>query len=96
MQLTRSRIDAVSVLELELLGDTDVNHLQRATEMERVLCTHDKDFLRMNAEGVEHAGIAFAEQYSATIGGWVKALQKLHETTTAEEMIGQIRFLNVK
>ena len=92
----RKGIDAITVRDLELLGDSDPNHLQRATQTGRVLCTHDQDYPRMNAEGVEHAGIAFAEQYGATIGGWVKALLNLHATTTAEEMIGQIRFLNVK
>jgi predicted nuclease of predicted toxin-antitoxin system len=45
-QLIRWGIDAVSVHTLELEGDSDKNHLQRATEMERVLCTHDQDFTR--------------------------------------------------
>ena len=95
-QLARKGIDAITVRDLDLLGEDDPNHLRLATEMGRVLCTHDKDYPRLNATGVEHAGIAFAEQYRATIGGWVRALMNLHATTTAEEMIGQIRFLNVK
>ncbi len=95
-QLVRKGIDAITVRDLDLLGDEDPNHLRRATEMGRVLCTHDKDYPRMSAEGVEHAGIAFAEQYRAIIGGWVRALINLHATTTAEEMIGQIRFLSVR
>ena len=50
----------------------------------------------MNAEGIEHSGIAFGEQYQAGVGGWVKALRNLHATKTAEEMIGQVKFLSVK
>lgn len=53
-----------------------------------VLCTHDQDFLRMNAEGVPHAGIVFAEQYHSTMGGWVRELRKLHDELNAEEMVG--------
>jgi hypothetical protein len=95
-QLERWQIDAVSAKSLETLGDSDVNHLERATEMGRVLCTYDQDFLRMDAEGIEHAGIAFAKQYFADIGGWVRALRALHASTTAEEMKGRVEFLSMK
>ena len=95
-QLTKDGIDIITVRDLETLGDSDLNHLQKATEMGRVLCTQDQDFLRMNADGIEHAGIAFGEQYSSTIGGWVKALRKLHSIKTAENMINHVEFLNVK
>lgn len=61
-----------------------------------VLCTYDTDFLRMSAEGTEHSGIVFAEQYKSTIGGWVRELLKLHEELTAEQMVGQVKFVSVK
>jgi hypothetical protein len=95
-QLKRNGIDAITVRDLDELGDSDLNHLKRAHQMGHVLCTHDQDYLRMNAEGIEHSGIAFGEQYQADVGGWVKALKNLHATKTAEEMIGQVRFLSVK
>ncbi len=95
-QLARWNIDAVSAKSLEKLGDSDINHLQRATEMGRVLCTYDQDFLRMHAEGIEHAGIAFAKQYFAGIGGWVRELRALHASTTAEEMRGQVEYLSMR
>jgi hypothetical protein len=95
-QLVKSGIDVVTVRDFERLGDTDFNHLQKAMEMQRVLCTHDQDFLRMHAEGTPHYGIAFGRHYGSTIGGWVKALRKLHDARTAEEMIGQIEYLSVK
>ena len=96
VQLIRGGIEAVTVRDLELLGDSDPNHLRLATELERVLCTLDQDFLRMNAEDVEHAGIVFGEQYGSTIGGWVKALRKLHAIKTAEDMVNHIKYPNVK
>jgi Domain of unknown function (DUF5615) len=96
VQLRKHGIDVVTVRDLELLGDEDPNHLQLATELGRVLCTHDQDFPRMSAKGIAHSGIGFAQQYGATIGGWVKALRNLHATKTAEEMKGQIVFLSVK
>ena len=95
-QLTVSEMDAVSAHSLDSLGNADENHPHRAKETGRVLCTHGQDFLRMAAEGVEHTGVAFAPQYGATIGGWVRALRALHARVTAEEMIGQVVFLSLK
>ena len=77
-QLAAGGLDVVSAHSLETLGDDDRNHLERATGMGRVLCTYDADFLRLAAEGVEHAGIIFAQQQKASIGGWLKEIRALH------------------
>lgn len=95
-QLRRKGIAVVTVRELGTLGDSDENHLKQASEMGHVLCTQDRDFLRLHTEGFTHIGIVFGEHFQSTIGGWVRALQGLHTTTTSEEMIGQVRFLRVK
>jgi hypothetical protein len=94
-QIVRHGIDAITVRDLGELGDTDINHLQRATEMERVLVTHDADFLRLDAEGIQHADIAFAKHYGSSIGGIVKALIDFHATTGAEDIKGRVKFLKV-
>jgi len=67
-QLALKGIDVLTVRDLGQLGDSDINHLRRATEMECVLCTHDTDFLRLASEGIEHTGIVFGIQDSDTIG----------------------------
>jgi hypothetical protein len=95
-QLKHHGIEAVSAKSLGKLGDSDPDHLQRARAMGYVLCTHDQDLLRLNAEGVEHAGIAFESHYGHSIGGWVRALRDLHTKETAESMVNQVKFLNVK
>jgi predicted nuclease of predicted toxin-antitoxin system len=68
-QLRRWGIDAVSVHDLGFLSDTDEDHLRRATEMSRVVCTHDTDFIRLAEQNIDHAGIIFAPHYQASIGG---------------------------
>lgn len=95
-QLVRRGINAITVRDLGELGDSDINQLQRATQMGCVLCTHDSDFLRLDAEGFEHAGIAFAPHYGATIGGIVKALVDLHQTMSAEQIRRRVKCLSVK
>ena len=95
-QLRKVGIDVVTVRDLGTLGESDEEHLKQATEMGRVLCTQDQDFLRLAKANLEHAGIAFGVQYGATIGGWVRALRALHATTTAEAIQSEVRFLNVR
>lgn len=93
-QLRLSGIDALSVRDLGLLGSADPDHLKRAMEMGRVLCTHDQDFLRLAAEGTEHAGIAFSPQDRVSIGGWVRALRTLHTEYQSGQVQNQVIFLN--
>ena len=92
-QMRSLDIDAVTVRDLDLLGDTDINHLQRASEMGRVLCTHDHDFLRLHAEGIPHAGIVIAQQSDTTIGDWVRGLELICGAMTADEMKNHIEYL---
>jgi hypothetical protein len=93
-QLRLSSIDAVTVRDLGQLGTSDRDHLARATSLSRMLCTHDQDFLRLAAEGVEHAGIAFSRQKRASIGGWVRELRGLHARFTAGQVRNLVLFLS--
>jgi hypothetical protein len=92
-QLQARQIDTVTVRDLGLLGDEDVNHLQRATELGRVLCTYDTDFLRLAAAGVNHAGIVFGQGDKHHIGAWVKFLELMHGVYTPEEMQNRVEYL---
>lgn len=92
-QLTRRGIDVLTVRDLGLLGDEDINHLQRATELGRVLCTHDADYVEMAVSGVEHAGIVIGKQYKHTIGDWVNFLELVHGVYEAEEMRNLVEYV---
>jgi hypothetical protein len=94
-QLRSSGIDVVTVRDLDRLGTADRDHLSRATSLARVLCTHDQDFLRLAAEGIEHAGIAFAPQTRVSVGGWVRELRALHTRFDAEQVANQVFFLSL-
>lgn len=75
------------------LGDQDPQHLQRATALGRVVCTEDKDFLKLAAAGVEHVGIIRGEQKRHTIGDWVKYLRLIHSVCNAEEVRNTVLFV---
>lgn len=92
-QLQQRGVDAVSVRDLERLGDADANHLRRATHMQRVLVTTDVDFLRMAAEEVQHEGIVFGIQEDHTIGDWVRNLELLCFVYEPEDMKNHVEYL---
>jgi len=96
VQLAASGLDVVSAHSLGKLGDKDPQHLTRATQMGRVLCTYDTDFLILASNGVEHAGIIFAPEQKASIGGWVREIRALHARLSAEDVINQVIFLSPK
>ncbi len=96
IQLTAGGLNVVSAHSLANLGDTDPNHLARATQMGRVLCNYDTDFLILASQGIDHAGIVFAHQQKASIGGWVREIRALHGRLSAEEVAQQVIYLSMR
>jgi len=92
-QIREHGIEAVTVRDLGFLGDTDENHLARATRLGYVLCTYDQDYLRLSAAGIEHGGIIFARQRDTGIGDWIRGLEILCAVYTAEDMKNHIEYL---
>ena len=84
--------DVLSVPEAGLLGASDADHLALATRESRVLFTQDDDFLRLAAEGAEHAGIVFARQ-GTPIGQIIHGLMLIHQVMEPDEMHGSIEYL---
>jgi hypothetical protein len=93
IQLRLRGVDAVSVRDLGLLGDTDKNHLRRAIALGRVLVTTDTDSLTMASTGIEHAGIIFGVQEDHSIGDWVKELELICFVYEPEDMKNRVEFI---
>lgn len=93
-QLKRKGIDAVTVKDLQVRGDSDENHLRRASHMGRCVCTMDDDFIELASKGIEHKGIVLGIRADQnTIGNWVRFLVWLHSSITHEQMTNRIEFL---
>jgi uncharacterized protein with PIN domain len=92
-QLRLRGIDAVSVRDLGELGDSDENHLARATRLGRILVTADADFLRLAAGGVPHAGVVFGVQADHSTGDWVKKLELVCFVYSAYEFEDHVEYL---
>jgi hypothetical protein len=68
--------------------------LTRATNLSRVLVTHDQGFLRIAAErqrfGHGFAGIAFAVQKSLHIGSVIEYLELMAHVMSSEEICNRV------
>jgi hypothetical protein len=85
--------DDMPTVDTGLVGATDIAHIQFATASGRILVTQDDDFLRLHAEGITHAGIAYCHQQSMSIGELLRSLILIHDLLTPEEMVGRVEFL---
>ena len=79
--------------DLGLLGEEDANHLQRASEMNRVLCTYDTDYVVLATEGQTHTGIVIGQPELHYIGAWVKWLALMHAVYEPEDMHNRVEYL---
>lgn len=96
IQLRRRSIEALATQELGLKSANDYVHLIKAKEMGYALRTHDQDFLVFASQGLEHRGILFVPHEKSSVGGWVRALQKLHAEKTDDQLINKVVFLSMK
>jgi len=91
--LRRRGIDVTTTIEAGLVAADDRMQLAFAAASERVLVTHDADFLRLHAQGVAHTGIAYCRSGELPAGVMQRRLALIHELLTPQEMAGRIEFL---
>ncbi len=87
-QLARHDIDAIrGPLKVD-----DLSHLKRASALGRVLCTRDRDFVRLHAAGDGHSGIIKGMKHH-TIGDWVNYLKFIHAICAPEDSRNNVEHL---
>jgi predicted nuclease of predicted toxin-antitoxin system len=91
--LRRHGIDVTTTPEARLLGALDEEHAAYALNEARVIFTQDRDFLRINAVGVPHAGIAYCEKDTRSIGEIIAALVLLWEIYEPQEMTNRVEYI---
>ena len=90
--LRQRGVDVSTVAEAVLSGAADTAQLAHARTEARVVFTHDVDFLRLHAAGVEHAGIVHGPQ-ELPIGDVIRGLMLIVQVLDADEMINHVEFL---
>ena len=91
--LRRHGIDVTTSVEVGLLTTEDVAQLAYALKEGRMIVTHDADFLRMDARGVEHPGIAYCHKSTRSVGEIIRTLMLICEVLEPEEIKGRVEYL---
>jgi predicted nuclease of predicted toxin-antitoxin system len=91
--LRRRAIDVTTSLDAQLIGAGDEDHIHFALGDNRVVITHDDDFLRLAASGEPHAGIAYCRAQTRSIGEIIDYLALMDGCLTSEDMAGRIEFI---
>jgi hypothetical protein len=76
-----------------LIGASDEEHIAFALREQRVIFTNDRDFLRLTAGGMPHAGIAYCPPGDSRIGDVIRYLALMHECLSQEEVANLIEYL---
>jgi predicted nuclease of predicted toxin-antitoxin system len=91
--LRRRGIDVTTTPEAGLISATDEAQAAYALAEGRVIITQDRDFLRLNASGEPHAGIAYCDKDTKSIGEMISGLVRIWEGLEPETMVGRVQFL---
>lgn len=89
--LGRLGVSVTTSHEARLLGATDDEQAGYALREGRV--TQDADFLRINAAGQPHAGIAYCEKDTKSVREILDGLILIWEVLETDEMVGRVEFI---
>lgn len=91
--LRRRGIDVTSTPGAGLLKAPDEEQLAYCRGEGRVLFTQDRDFLRLHALGVPHAGIAYCDKDTRGVGHIIARLTLIWEVYEPSELENRVEFL---
>lgn len=91
--LRRRGIDVTTTTDADLLNAADEEHLDYALAEQRVIFTNNRDFLRLAAAGMQHAGIVYAPPEKSRIGDVIRLLALLSELASPAEMANHIEYV---
>ncbi|MEG4860809.1 DUF5615 family PIN-like protein [Microcoleus sp. K1-B6] len=91
--LRRYGIDVTTTVDAGLRTKSDESHLAFIREQQRVIVTHDDDFIIMASDTSDYPGIVYCPPNSSSIGEIIRSLILIYEVYTPEEMIGRIEYI---
>ena len=92
--LRRRGIDVTTTSETGLIAASDGEQLYFAMSQNRVIFTHDDDFVILHQGGlIMHSGITYCAQNRRSIGEILRSLILIWEVLEPEEMRYQLEFI---
>ena len=94
--LRQKNIDVTTTEEANLTGVSDEKQLEHTSSQNRVIFTHDADFLRLHNRGFQHTGIIYCSQKklkTITTGEIVSFLELVYQSMSIELMLNHVEFV---
>jgi predicted nuclease of predicted toxin-antitoxin system len=91
--LRRYGINVTTTIEAGLRTTNDIEELDFSRREQRIIVTHDADFLRLAYQEKDHPGIVYCDRTGRSIGEIVRGLILIYEVLTPEEISGKVEFL---
>ena len=91
--LRRRGIDVTTTTEANLAGASDDEQVVYALAAGRVIFTNDTDYLRIGASGRSHAGVAYCQHGTRSIGEIIEGLALIWEVYDPEEVAGRVEYV---
>jgi predicted nuclease of predicted toxin-antitoxin system len=91
--LRRAGIDVTTTQEAQLLHQSDLSQLDYARLENRMLVTHDEDFLVIANLSTDHPGIAYCHIRARTLRQITDALVLIHAVLTSDEVRGKVEYI---
>lgn len=91
--LRRRGIDVTTTPEAGLMRASDEEQAAYSLAKNRVTFTQDRDFLRLHAAGTRHAGIAYCDKDTRSVGDIIQGLVLIWEVLDPEEMANRVEFI---
>jgi hypothetical protein len=90
--LRRRGVDITTSSDAGLLSASDEEHLDFGRRERRIVVTRDDDFLRLNAQGLDHAGIIYWTERQRTVGQLIGTLATMMVDYGENELRGRVLF----
>jgi predicted nuclease of predicted toxin-antitoxin system len=91
--LRRHAVDVTTSQEASLLGREDNDQLTFAIAEQRVLVTHDEDFVRFHAQGVTHTGVCYCHLQKYSMGELLRMLLIVTQCLSEKDMENHLEYL---
>ena len=88
--LRTRKIDVLTTAEADHIGWKDEQHLAFALEERRVIVTQDRDFLRLDTQGLPHAGIVYYKPQTRMLKQILRGLILICEVLEPEDMENRV------
>jgi predicted nuclease of predicted toxin-antitoxin system len=91
--LRRVGADVSTTASAGLIGQSDLEQFAFIQRENRVMVTHDDDFLKIVSARDDHPGIAYCQKDKRSTGEIVEQVLLVYEVLMPEEMQGRVQYL---